>query len=241
MTNYDIKEVIRYKKLLKSQENYWNAKLPVEFCIALRTRDILLGRNIADNLAQCRRNASAELVLESEVEAIIQQYFSSYVKNERQIGDFWGIFIEPSEEFFSRYSDFDAIWWPIVLASRENGELDDKLEASFIQLLDLFRDYRNINYWENEDEWEWFFYQYLVFLNGNLPEQACRDGLGIFLKVIIKMQGIVENSAWKIDYGLYGEPLKVWGGQSLISKLRVRIQTADFTRKAMKKLGRGKT
>jgi len=55
------------------------------------------------------------------------------------------------------------------------------------------------------------------------------------------MQGIVENSAWKIDYGLYGEPLKVWGGQSLISKLRVRIQTADFTRKAMKKLGRGKT
>ena len=51
------------------------------------------------------------------------------------------------------------------------------------------------------------------------------------------MHRIVENSGWEIDYGLYDSPISVWGGQSLLSKLRVRKQARGFANRAISNLG----
>ena len=231
MVNFSLNGVNKYKKLMISHEDYWEDELSVDFCIARRTRDILLGRNIVDNWVQSRRSAQKKFVLEFEFEAMIQEYFSSYVKDEAKLGDFWGIFINPSEHFAKKYSDFDEIWFPKLVKAEATEQITDELKTSFYDLLDLFRECRNTDYWENEEEWKWFFDQYLKFLTDKFSEQVCRDGLGIFISVIIKMHLIVESSGWKIDYNLYDEPLKVWGGQSLISKLRSRKTALSFAKR----------
>ena len=51
------------------------------------------------------------------------------------------------------------------------------------------------------------------------------------------MHLIVENSGWEIDYGLYDNPISVWGGQSLLSKFRVHRQAMGFKNKAISNLG----
>ncbi len=236
MSNYSPSKVNKYNKLLVAQENYWDEELSVEFCIARRTRDILLGRSIANNLVQGKRSANGALVFDAQVENTVQEYFSTYIHNEATISDFWGIFIIPSEKFVAKYTKFDDLWWPKFAQVKQEKDKNYELKEGLNELLALFRDFRNVHFWENEKEWEWFFNQYLSYLANNLPEQVCRDGLGGFISVIVKMQTIVEASGWKIDYGLHDSPLKVWAGQSWRSSFFARIKARKFENRVRKEL-----
>ena len=124
--------------------------------------------------------------------------------------------------------------------AKESEQISEELKSSFRDLLKLFKKHRNTEFWENEKEWEWFFFQYLKFLVHNFSEEACRDGLGIFISVIIKMHQIVEKSGWEIDYGLYDNPVSVWGGQSLISKFQARRKAKDLAKRLTTRLGLSK-
>lgn len=237
LMGYDLAEVKRLKKLLIAQEGYWDQKLPVEFCIAIRTRDILLGRKIVDDFTSSKRNAEEKAIFDFELENIWQEYFKTYVTDEGKIGEFWALFIKPSREFSKQYSELDKIFFPKLLEAKKSGHFNDELKYGFHELLNLFRQYRHQEFWENERDWEWFFVQFLKFLTNNHSEQVCRDGLGNFINIIIKMDSIIQNAGWKIDYGLYDNPLNVWGGQSLKSKLRARKKAKGFAKRARLKLG----
>ena len=237
MADYNLDSVNKYKKLLKAEEDYWEEELPPEFCIARRTRDILLGRKIVDDFVQSRRTAAKKLVLDFQQETVWQEYFRTYIKTEATIGDFYAIFISPTEQFAEEYSKHDEVFFPKVLDAKESEQISEELKSSFHDLLKLFKKHRNTEFWENEKEWEWFFFQYLKFLVHNFSEEACRDGLGVFISVIIKMQQIVEKSGWKIDYGLYDNPVSVWGGQSLISKFQAQRTAKDLAKRLTTRLG----
>ena len=49
-----------------------------------------------------------------------------------------------------------------------------------------------------------------------------------FIEVVAKMHSIVEDSGWVIDYQLYNDPMKIWGGMSLASKITYTISIFDL-------------
>ena len=57
-----------------------------------------------------------------------------------------------------------------------------------------------------------------------------------FIEVVAKMHSIVEDSGWVIDYQLYNDPMKIWGGMSLASKIKFGIQARNFSKRARSKL-----
>ena len=128
------------------EEDYWDEKSSVDFCIAKRTRDILLSRKIVDDFVQSRRTAQKKVIFNFEQEAVWQEYFSTYVRNEMQIAEFWGIFIEASEKFARRYAELDEIWYAKLLEARANEKNLDDLKEGYGTYLDLFRAYRNTNF-----------------------------------------------------------------------------------------------
>lgn len=237
MAAYNLDSVNKYKKLIKAEDDYWEEELSTEFCIARRTRDILIGRQIVNGFEQSKRTAAKKFVLDFQQETVCQEYFRTYIKTEATIGDFYAIFISPTEQFAEEYSKHDEVFFPKVLDAKESEQISEELKSSFHDLLKLFKKHRNTEFWENEKEWEWFFFQYLKFLVHNFSEEACRDGLGVFINVIIKMHQIVEKSGWKIDYGLYDNPVSVWGGQSLISKLQAQRTAKDLAKRLTTRLG----
>ena len=234
--SYELDAVNSFKKLLAADENYWDEDLSIEFCIARRTRDILLSRKIVDDFIQSKRTAQKNMVLDFELKNVWEQYFLEYVRDEQSVADFWAIFLEPTEKFATQYSEHDKIWFPKVLEAHDSGELSDDLKSGLEKLLVLFKAHRNKKYWSDENEWEYFLSIYLGYLTNHMHEQVCRNGLSIFISTIIKMQKIVESSGWKIDYNLYANPLQAWGGQSLSSKFRAWKRAKLFENKAKKRL-----
>ena len=146
MSNYSLSKVNKYKKLLVAQENYWDDELSVEFCIARRTREILLGRKIVDDFVQTKRSSQKKLVFDFALEKIWQEFFKTYVRNELQVMEFWGIFIFPSHKFATHYAKADEIWSPKILEMKVSGQVPDELKASFRNLLDIFREHRNMHF-----------------------------------------------------------------------------------------------
>ena len=235
--SYDLEAVNHFKKLLAADESYWDKELPVEFCIARRTRDILLSRKIVDDFIQSKSTAQKKMILDFELKNVWEQYFLEYVRDAPSVADFWAIFINPTEEFATKYTEHDEIWFPKLLDARDDEDLSDDLKSSLERLMDLFRQHRNKEYWSDENEWEYFLSIYFGYLTNHLQEQVCRDGLGIFISTTVKMQAIVEGSGWKIDYGLYSNPLQAWGKQGLSSKFRNWKRAKLFENKAKKTLG----
>lgn len=231
MNDYDLDKVNDFKKILINNENYWDEDLSVEFCIAIRTRDIFLGRKIVDDFEQARNNANRNLIFDYQQEEVWQEYFRTYVTNVRQIADFWSIFILPTNEFAQKYSELDQDLYPkLSEITDEEINLQD-IEPALRDLLNLFKEFKNYNYWNDDKHWEWFFFQYLKYLTNKIPVQECRDGLGFFISTITRMQSSVETSGWKIDYRLHENPLEVWGGQSSASKFNAKKQAKSFIKR----------
>ena len=136
------------------------------------------------------------------------------------MGAFWAIFINPSQEFIEGFSKFDDKWSTNVIESQSNHE----------ELTDLFRMHRNKNYWDNDDDWMWFFRQYVHFLLNNSIEPDAKLGMRCFIHTVIEMQKKMEESGWEVDYSLYEEPLRAWGGQTKMSKLRHWFRAYNWAR-----------
>ena len=112
MAAYNLDSVNKYKKLIKAEDDYWEEELSTEFCIARRTRDILIGRQIVNGFEQSKRTAAKKFVLDFQQETVWQEYFRTYVKTEATIGDFYAIFISPTEQFAEEYSKHDEVFFP---------------------------------------------------------------------------------------------------------------------------------
>ena len=217
---YSEQEVRRFKNIMIGQENFWDDNLSTEFCIAYRTRDILLSRLIVDDFIVGRDAAISKGYDDLFVSSIYQNYFKEYVTSELSLGAFWAIFIEPSQEFVQAFSKLDSHWYPKVtdaLSNRTNLDGEDGLNR---ELTDLFRKHRNKKFWSNDDHWMWFFSQYIKFLLHSDIDPESKLGMRCFIDVIVEMQITVEQSGWDIDYELYKAPLDIWGGQTIKSRFK---------------------
>jgi len=236
MAEYDLEKVEYFKKLLKNRVDYWESGLPVDFCIARRTRDILVSRKIVDDFVKSRANGKLTGFLDFEVSKVWQEYFQTYVQSVATIGEFWAIFIQPSKSFIQNFKTFDKTWYPKLQETKE-AELDPEDNKKIrSELVELLRKHRESNYWESETDWEWFLNEYLKFLLHNKPEDDCVHGMQYFIEVTAKMHEIVEESGWKIDYQLYNDPVKIWGGQNLVSRVQFWIRARLFSKRAKAKL-----
>ena len=94
MAEYDIKKIEYFKKLLKNRVDYWESGLPVDFCIARRTRDILVSRSIVDNFQKSKTSGNLKGHLDFALSTVWQEYFQTYVQNVATIGEFLAIFIK---------------------------------------------------------------------------------------------------------------------------------------------------
>jgi hypothetical protein len=236
MAEYDIKKVKYFKKLLKNRVDYWESGLPVDFCIARRTRDILVSRSIVDNFQKSKTSGNLTGHLVFALSTVWQEYFQTYVQNVATIGEFLAIFIKPSKSFIENFKTFDKAWYPKINEAKktELDPQDDKKIRS--ELVELLRNHRESNYWESETDWEYFLNEYLKFLLNNKSEDECIKGMLYFIEVVAKMHSIVEDSGWVIDYQLYNDPMKIWGGVNLASKIRFGIQARSFSKRARSKL-----
>jgi hypothetical protein len=217
---YSEEEVRRIKNIMINQEDYWDDNLPTEFCIAYRTRDVLISRGIVNDFVKSKQTANDKGWGDSLHASMWQQYFRECVKSELTLGAFWAMFIEPSEDFVEDFSKLDGHWYPIAteaISNQTDFDLGDSLNK---ELTDLFRKHRNKNLWSNDNDWMWFFRQYLHFLMNNDIDPEVKIGMRSFIGVVCEMQKTVESSGWQIDYNLYDEPLSVWGGQTIQSKIK---------------------
>ncbi|MDA7755427.1 hypothetical protein N8933_10500 [Pseudomonadales bacterium] len=217
---YSEEELRRIKNTLILQEEYWDDNLPTEFCIAYVTRNALLSRSIVNNFVKSRQTAKDQGMSESFSASLWQQYFKEYVTSEQKMGEFWAIFIEPSEDFVEDLSKLDGDWYPIVteaVSNQTDFEFEDSLNK---ELTDLFHKHRNKNLWSDDNDWMWFFRQYVHFLMNNDMDPEVKIGMIYFIRVVCVMQKTVESSGWQIDYNLYDDPLSVWGGQTIQSKIK---------------------
>jgi hypothetical protein len=217
---YSEQEVRRFKNIMIGQENFWDDDLSTEFCIAYRTRDILLSRKIVDDFVVSRDAVISKGYDDLFVSSLYQDYLKEYVTSELSLGGFWAIFIEPSQEFVRDFSKLDSYWYPKVtdaLSNRTDLDGEDLLNT---ELTDMFRKHRNKKFWTNADYWMWFFRQYIKFLLDSDIDPESKLGMRCFIDVIVEMQITVEQSGWEIDYELYEQPLDIWGGQTIKSKFK---------------------
>jgi hypothetical protein len=227
---YSEEEVRRIKNIMISQEDYWDEDLSTEFCIAYRTRDVFVSRGIVNDFINSRQIAKDKGWGDSAHASLWQQYFKEYAKSELTLGAFWAIFIEPSEEFIQEFSMLDEYWYPLVteaLSTQTDLESEGLLNK---ELADFFRKHRNKNLWSNESDWMWFFRQYLIFLINNDLDPELKIGMRSFIGVVCEMQQTVKNSGWEIDYNLYDDPLSVWGGQTIQSKIKHWVRAKKLFR-----------
>ena len=227
---YSKEEIRRLKNVMIEQEDFWDENLSTEFCIAYRTRDILLCRDIVNNFVKSRVTAKEQSSGDLFLASLWQDYFKRSVTSELSLGAFWAIFINPSQEFIDGFSKFDNEWLPKVIESQFNHDEFDDEDILNKEMTDLFRMHRNKNYWENDDDWMWFFRQYVHFLLNSNIEPDAKLGMQCFLHTVIEMQKKMEESGWNVDYSLYDEPLRAWGGQTIMSKIRHWLRANKLAR-----------
>ena len=229
-------EVNRFKKIVMNQEDFWDPDLPIDFCIAYRTREILIHRKIVDDFLKSKIPSPNYFSDDHTLQTVWQSYFQNFVTSEASIARFWAIFIDPSASFVESYTKLDQNWYPKVIESQSE---ETELEGGALlneELIALFRKYRNRHYWAEDKDWEWFFFQYLTFLTKNKTESECQLGMQFFIFVIAEMQNTLETSGWVIDYGLYDNPLEAWYGQTLLSKIKSWMRGRNWARDVKRKL-----
>ena len=95
---YSAKEVHRQKQLLIKSSNSFPEHLSAEYCIACRSRDILFGRNISEGLAAMRQTVHAKVRTDLTSGEVTHEYFSAYAVQINEIGEFFAVFLKPTEE-----------------------------------------------------------------------------------------------------------------------------------------------
>jgi len=229
---YKYKEVIRYKRILGNDGDFWIQTLrPIEFCIAYWTRETFYHRKIVDNfkstIALAREQQNSEYGFHQR---LWQNYFKSYVVSQRQAASFFSIFIEPCGDFIHAFSEFDEKWAPMVIDAQSQSDIAN-WETLDEELTTIFCQYRNQNYWPEETDWKWFFSQYLTFLTKNATSDQIQQTMEIFRSDFVQMRESMKSSGWEIDY-----PFDVWDGETLIFKIKVWWYARQIFKKIRKSL-----
>ena len=173
--------------LLETNPAFFDDKLSLEFCIALKMRDEKLMFQIADDLSQMYLDGKANGNF-AILEVMVTQYFQKYCVNDnaRGIAEFLQLFLKDDQK-------------TINLWSKKNGELivlKDKVDSGSISseekalladtVLELHDEIRQTRYFQNPEVYSYFLKKFFLRLK-DFEDEYVKTSFEYFLNVSIPL------------------------------------------------------
>lgn len=221
---YSTKEVHRQKQLIRHSEAFPEHP-STEYCIAYRSRDILIGRNIVEDLAAMRQTVRAKGRTDLTSGEAMLEYFSAYAAQINERGAFFAIFLKPTEEVREQ----------LLPSSRarnriESIEMAESPKERYFAAKEAFSEissHWNDFLWKSHSDWCWFFNLFLLHFSHHAFDKSRGQSIDFFLNTVIEMQVRAESAGYTFDYNYYEDPKSAWLGQQNVLE-RLRFVPEDF-------------
>ena len=163
------------------EENLDHYDESIEFCIALKLRDIRLQRDITENLQAMFRDG-AQTPKRAILDLLTRQYFEKYVSNQpRSLGEFFDIFFLGVESTTHKFLELETeLPFPPIVDSYLYSDKERDSIQRFIQGA------RQSRYFDNENAWNYYFEAFVERVK-EFSHEEVRKGFEYFLNVQIPM------------------------------------------------------
>ncbi len=172
---------------IETNSAFFDDDLSVEFCIALKMRDVKIMFQIADDLSEMYLDAKAN-GNHAAVETMASQYFRSYCvnNNPRGVAEFFQIFFKDD----TRTTD---LWGPfneknIILKYKvENGSISIKEEELLTNsILEFTDEVRQTRYFQNPEIYNFYFEKFISRLR-EFEDEYVKKSFEYFLNISIPL------------------------------------------------------
>jgi len=187
-------KLVEFHKLkLHSNPDHWDSE-SLEFCIAIKTRDIGIYLDIADNLTVPAKNALGTMLTipenKAKLDALTNSYFNTYLNsNARGIGEFCCLFLKDDEKTVERFkSSLNSL--PTIPKN-----LDEITTEHEKIITNFFNESAQTRYFKEKEIWMYYFSAFCSRCNG-FEKEIMQQGFEYFLNVSCPMSQKFYNSGY---------------------------------------------
>lgn len=156
---------------------------------------------------------------------VTHEYFSAYAVQINEIGEFFAVFLKPTEEVREQ----------LLPSSRarnriESIETAESSKERYLAAKEAFSEvssHWNDFLWKNHSDWRWFFSHFLLHISHHAFDKSREQSIDFFLNTVIEMQVRAESAGYTFDYNYYEDPKSAWLGQQNVLE-RLRFAPKDF-------------
>jgi len=186
--------LVEFQKLkLEANTSHWDSE-SLEFCIALKTRDIGLLLNISENLSVPAKQALGTRLLfpenKDKLDVMTNSYFKTYLNSDaRGIGEFWCLFLRDDEKTVERFKSSQSSLFPMPKTLKEVTTEHSEIITHF------FDESAQTRYFKEKEIWIYYFSAFCARCR-DFKKDTVQQGFEYFLNVSCPMSQKFYNSGY---------------------------------------------